>query len=258
METEIVKSQENEVQLFTNEEFGKIRTIILNGEPWFVGKDVAEALGYSNTKDALKKHVFSEDKSVFQRSQFATLEIPNRGMTFVNEAGLYSLIFGSKLEKAKKFKHWVTSEVLPTLRKTGKYEMNSNVDMTAMLDKIAKIDVIYAKLDNLETLLESQKQQKDSMEETLQKQDEKLSTVMENMTLTTVQQGTLQRAVKDRVNFLLGGAHSERYKTYSRLYFANLWNGLKAYFDCGSRWQDLNPKYLDEAVSYVDTWEYVE
>ena len=250
METEIVKSQENEVQLFTNEEFGKIRTVILNGEPWFVAKDVCDILGTTNPTMAM------EGLEDFERAKF---NLGRQGeANIISESGFYTLVLRSRKPIAKPFRIWVTSEVLPTIRKTGKYEMNSNVDMTAMLDKIAKIDVIYAKLNNLETLLESQKEQKDSMEETLQKQDEKLSTVMENMTLTTVQQGTLQRAVKDRVNFLLGGAHSERYKTYSRLYFANLWNGLKAYFDCGSRWQDLNPKYLDEAVSYVDTWEYVE
>lgn len=77
-------TRENEV-IFSKEEFGSIRTVIIDEEPWFNGKDIAEALGYENTKDALKKHVFPEDKRIFQRSQFATLEIPNRGMTFVND-----------------------------------------------------------------------------------------------------------------------------------------------------------------------------
>lgn len=80
------------VVIFSNDEFGKIRTVMVDDEPWFIGKEVAEALGYENTKDAIKKHVFEEDKRVFQRSQFTTLEIPNRGMTFVSESGLYSLI----------------------------------------------------------------------------------------------------------------------------------------------------------------------
>lgn len=100
--------------------------------------------------------------------------------------------------------------------------------------------------------------QLNNVEETLDYQNEKLNAVMDNMTLTTVQQGKLQRAVKDRVNHLLGGAHSQKYKENSKLYFINLWNGLKEHFNCGSRWQDLNPKYFNEAFDYISAWEYVE
>ena len=105
-------------------EFGELRTVEIDGEPWFVGKDVAEALGYSNTKDAITAHVASEDKKLIQRSEITTLEIPNRGMTIINESGLYSLILSSKLPSAKEFKHWVTSEVLPSIRKNGAYIRN--------------------------------------------------------------------------------------------------------------------------------------
>lgn len=118
------------VVIFSNDEFGIIRTVMVDDEPWFIGKEVAEALGYENTKDAIKKHVFEEDKRVFQRSQFTTLEIPNRGMTFVSESGLYSLIFGSKLKSANRFKHWVTSEVLPSIRKHGAYMTNEVIERT--------------------------------------------------------------------------------------------------------------------------------
>lgn len=127
----------NELKIFENKEFGQVRTVIIDGEPWFVGKDVAVALGYKNTKDALLNHVDDEDRRILQRSEIATLEnnlpketfpvefasadIPNRGLTVINESGVYSLIFGSKLPSAKKFKHWVTSEVLPSIRKTGAY-----------------------------------------------------------------------------------------------------------------------------------------
>ena len=112
------------ITTFNNEEFGNVRTLTIDGDPWFVGKDIAECLGYSNTKDALRKHVDSEDK--IMGSQNATPSITdNLGRkqfpTFINESGVYSLIFGSKLESAKKFKKWVTSEVLPSLRKTGTY-----------------------------------------------------------------------------------------------------------------------------------------
>lgn len=108
-----------EVQAFTNPDFGEIRTVTIENEPWFVGKDVAAALGYSNTKDALQKHVDDEDKL---GSQIATSG-QNRNMTIINESGLYCLILSSKLPSAKKFKRWVTSEVLPTLRKTGQYNI---------------------------------------------------------------------------------------------------------------------------------------
>lgn len=110
-----------ELKLFNNPEFGTIRVVTIEGEPWLVGKDVATALGYSNTKDALAAHVDDEDKRVIQRSENTTLEIPNRGLTIINESGLYSLVLSSKLPTAKKFRRWVTSEILPSIRKTGGY-----------------------------------------------------------------------------------------------------------------------------------------
>lgn len=115
----------NELQIFNNEEFGQIRTVTIDNEPWFVGKDVAEALGYKNTKDALATHIESCDKVM--GSQNATPSITDsmgrtQHPTWINESGLYALIFGSKLESAKRFKHWVTSEVLPSIRKTGGYQ----------------------------------------------------------------------------------------------------------------------------------------
>lgn len=113
----------NELQIFSNPEFGTVRTLLIEDEPWAVGKDVAKALGYSNTKDALAKHVDPEDRQVIQRSQITTFAIPPRGMSFINESGMYSLILSSKLPDAKKFKRWVTSEILPTLRRTGRYTM---------------------------------------------------------------------------------------------------------------------------------------
>ena len=110
-----------QVMLFENEEFGQIRSIEIDELPYFVGKDVAEILGYSNPRDALATHVDLEDKKVIQRSENTTLEIPNRGLTIINESGLYSLILSSKLPTVKAFKRWVTSEVLPSIRKTGNY-----------------------------------------------------------------------------------------------------------------------------------------
>lgn len=107
----------NELRVFENTEFGSIRTLEINNEPWFVGKDIAVILGYSNPRDALAKHVDDEDKGV------AKCDTPGgrQDITVINESGLYSLVLSSKLPTAKKFKRWVTSEVLPAIRKTGGY-----------------------------------------------------------------------------------------------------------------------------------------
>lgn len=115
----------NDIQIFTNEEFGEIRTINIYDEPWFVGKDVAEALGYSNSRKALADHVDDEDKKdgVTIRDSIGRDQTP----ILINESGVYSLVFGSKLENAKRFKRWVTSEVLPTIRKTGGYVNNDEL-----------------------------------------------------------------------------------------------------------------------------------
>lgn len=146
-----------ELKIIEDWEFGRIRVVIIDGEPWFVGKDVAEALGYISAKDAIREHVDNEDRQIIQKSQIGTFEtdsnerpiiqkgqnnafevgsneravcqrsrnttfeIPNRGLTVINESGLYSLIMGSRLKDAKRFKRWITSEVLPSIRKTGSY-----------------------------------------------------------------------------------------------------------------------------------------
>ena len=129
----------NELQIFNNPEFGEIRTLERDGEPWFVGKDVAMALGYANTKSALVDHVDTEDKQLIQRGQIATLEIPNRGMTIINESGLYSLVLSSKLPSAKQFK-WVTAEVLPSIRKHGAYMTPETLEQAILNpDTIIKI-----------------------------------------------------------------------------------------------------------------------
>ena len=124
----------NAVQVFENAEFGRVRTIEVKGSPYFVGKDVAEILGYSNPRDALAKHVDDEDKNTVAIRDGIQGK-PN--MTIINESGLYSLILSSKLPTAKKFKRWVTSEVLPAIRKTGSYKSRKD---DAMQEK--RIDIM--------------------------------------------------------------------------------------------------------------------
>ena len=116
--------EQTKLTVFNNEEFGEIRTVIIDNKPWFVGKDVAVSLGYKDTSDALKKHVADEDKLTRCFADSGQ----NRQMYIINESGLYALIFGSKLESAKRFKHWVTSEVLPCIRKNGIYATDNVID----------------------------------------------------------------------------------------------------------------------------------
>lgn len=108
----------NNISTFNNPAFGSVRAVSVNDEPYFVGKDVAEILGYGNPRDALSKHVDSDDKNTVA---FRDGTSGNPKMTIINESGLYSLILSSKLPKAKEFKRWVTAEVLPAIRKTGGY-----------------------------------------------------------------------------------------------------------------------------------------
>ena len=155
------------IEIFKNEEFGSVRVVVIDNDPWFVGRDVAAALGYANTKDALGKHVEAEDKQIIQRSQNATFEIPVRGLTIINESGLYSLMLMSKLPSAKRFKHWITSEVLPSLRANGIYITDPLVKQIA-----EDPDYLYALWDTLKR-----------QNERLQSQDEIISAQSEELDL---------------------------------------------------------------------------
>lgn len=118
----------NDIQIFKNEQFGQVRVITKDGEPWFVAKDIANILGYSNSRKAIYDHVYTEDKGVTKCDTLGG----SQELTTINESGLYSLIFGSKMESAAKFKRWVTSDVLPSIRKHGMYatdELINNPDL---------------------------------------------------------------------------------------------------------------------------------
>ena len=127
----------NDLQLFNNPEFGAVRAVEVDGEPWFVGKDVAQALGYSNPRKALADHVDAEDKGVTK----CYTPGGEQDITTINESGLYSLVLSSKLPGAKKFKRWVTSEVLPTIRKTGGYQLPKDYPsaLRALADTTGKL-----------------------------------------------------------------------------------------------------------------------
>ena len=136
----------NDIQIFSNEQFGQVRVIAKDGEPWFVGKDVAGVLGYSDTNKAISMHVDIEDKLNDKMES----RLGQRGGWLINESGLYSLILGSKLPTAKKFKKWVTSDVLPSIRKHGMYatdELINNPDLLIAAATKIKEEII-AKLES--------------------------------------------------------------------------------------------------------------
>lgn len=147
-----------DLQIFNSPEFGAIRTIEKDGEPWFVGKDVAAALGYKDTVNALKSHVDAEDKGGWQ----ITTQFGERETTIINESGLYSLVLSSKLPNAKKFKRWITSEVIPSIRKHGAYMTPETLE-AAILNPDTMIKLCTALKDEqekrkaLEAQIESQK-----------------------------------------------------------------------------------------------------
>lgn len=128
------------IKIFNNAEFGEIRVMLIDDDPWFVGKDIAVALGYKDTVNALKAHVDEQDKAGWR----ITTQFGEKETTIINESGLYSLIFSSKLESAQRFKHWVTHEVLPSIRKHGMY-MTDNLLETA----IANPDFVIGLIQNM-------------------------------------------------------------------------------------------------------------
>lgn len=218
----------NDLQIFSNEEFGQVRIININGDVWFVGKDVAEALGYSNASKAVFVHVVDEDRILQVIEAHAQNgNVVKTQTALINESGLYALIFGSKLESAKRFKRWVTSEVLPAIRKTGHFEMeNYSPEMQAILMHDKK----------------------------LVKMDERVTTLENTMTIDYAQ----QQALKETVNYIvvdaLGGKGSEAYREISKKVFSECNRDIQRYFHVNSR-NNVPKKRFDDAIEYVQHWQ---
>ena len=147
----------NEIKLFNNPEFGEIRSVQIDGEPWFVGKDIADILGYQNGSRDIQRHVDDEDKLTHRISASGQM----RDVILINESGVYALIFGSKLDKAKAFKHWVTSEVLPQIRQTGGYaappQGDKMLDVQMLNARTANANIYVSLLQHIDTKSESYK-----------------------------------------------------------------------------------------------------
>lgn len=210
----------NELQIFNSEEFGDIRTVTIDNEPWFVGIDVAKSLGYANPKNAVPKHVSEEDKLNTQIEYAGQ----RREVTIINESGLYSLIFGSKLESAKRFKRWVTSEVLPTIRKTGSYRKP--------LTTVEQIQVIATGfLDH----------------------EERLNRLENTMTIDYAQQEAIRDLVSSVVIAHLGGKESNAYKEIGKKVFAECNRDIKTYFTVNAR-NNIPKLRFEESMEYVRNW----
>lgn len=214
----------NQLQIFKNEKFGQMRMMTIDGEPWFVGKDVAAALGYGEGKslnNAVANHVMEEDKGVTE------LMTPGgkQNMTIINESGLYALIFGSKLESAREFKHWVTSEVLPSIRKTGGYQKPlSPVDMMRL--QLGMIDEHEQRIEKLE----------------------------HTMNIDYGQQQVLKKQVNTSVIRALGGSGSKAYQEMSKKVFSECNRDIQDYFGVNSR-NNIPRLRFEEAMDYVKCWE---
>lgn len=233
-----VMEKKPELKLFQNDDFGTIRTVILDGEPWFVAADVCKILEHSNPTIAMNG---LED---FEKTKL-NLGLQGGNTNIISESGFYTLVLRSRKSIAKPFRIWVTSEVLPSIRKTGRYIAPSENKMEAMLsDMNCNMKIVYAQINN--------------MEEMIGEQNSMLERVVDNMTLSTKQQQQMYKAAKDRINYLLNGAHSIEYKKKSKSYFVNLWNSMKSLYNCGSSYKDLNPMYFDEAMEFIKQWEYKE
>ena len=225
-----------EIQIFANDQFGEVRTLNKDGEPWFVGKDVAEILGYGNTKDALLNHVDEEDRAILQKSENATFEIPNRGMTIINESGLYSLVLSSKLPAAKAFKRWITHDVIPSIRKTGGYIARQE-NMTAE-ELMAKALLVAKKtIEEKETQLSQTTAElsKVSVQNAImQPKSDYFDELVERNTLTNFRETANQLGIgqKTLVNFLLDRKFIYRDKKGKIMPYADKNDGLFTVKEC--------------------------
>lgn len=215
----------NELKAFNNPDFGTIRTMELNDEPWFVGRDVAEVLGYSNPNDALKKRVDAEDKGVAKCDTLGGAQ----DLTIINESGLYSLILSSKLPTAKKFKRWITHDVIPSIRKTGGYiagqETMTTEELMAKALMVARKTLARREAELSQTKVENA---------ILQPKADYFDELVERNTLTNFRETAKQLGVKQKslITFLLDRKFIYRDKRGKLLPTAGKSDGLFEVKEC--------------------------
>ena len=208
----------NELQIFNSEEFGDIRTIEINGKPYFVGTDVAKALGYNNPRDAVSRHCKGVVKHDTPTSSGVQL------MSYINEGDLYRLIMKSKLPSAEKFEAWVMDEVLPTIRKTGSYQKPMTIAEQIQLLALGN-----------------------------QNHEERIEKLENTMTIDYGQQKYISDLVSSIVIAHLGGKESNAYKEIGKKVFAECNRDIKAYFDVNAR-NNIPKLRFAEATEYVKNW----
>lgn len=220
----------NELQIFNSEEFGDIRTVTIDNEPWFVGKDVATALGYSNPQKAVRDHISEEDRGVNE------MDTPSgrQNLAIINESGLYALIFGSKLDSAKRFKHWVTSEVLPAIRKTGSYQMPMTTDQKIQLLAQGNVELT----------------------EKIDKVDKDLQEFKQDMPLLALECQRITRAKNQKVVPLMGGKNAPAYKNKSLMHkvYGDIDSQLRREFGVNT-YKAIKRNQCDLAVSIIEAYK---
>lgn len=222
----------NDIQIFNSPEFGEIRTVIIEGELWFAGKDLSSSLGYKDNTSAMR-NVDVDDKRVCPLSTPSGMQ----NMTVVNESGMYALIFGSKLESAKRFKKWVTSEVLPTIHRTGQYgQARLPMTIPEQIQLIAQGHVeLKAEIDSVKEDLEQFKM---------------------NMPILGIEIDRITAAVHNRGINALGGKESNAYNDRSlrgRVY-SDIYRELKRQFGC-TTYKAIRRNQCDHAISVIDEYE---
>ena len=221
----------NDLRIFDSPEFGQVRTMMIDGEPWFVGKDVADILGDADTDQALRKRVDNEDKLTRQIDGGGQ----KRNVTIINESGLYALILSSKLQNAKKFKRWVTAEVLPAIRKTGTY--------TAPLTTEQQIQILAQGNVNLANRIEGV--------------ENKVEILENDMPLYSCEVDEIQGHVKRKAVKVLGGKDSEAYQDASlrASVFKDMYSQLKREYGCVASYKSIKRKYIADVHEFIDGYE---
>lgn len=220
----------NNLQIFSSEEFGEIRTVTIDNEPWFVGIDVAKSLGYANPKNAVPKHVSEEDKLGTQIEYAGQ----RREVTVINESGLYALIFGSKLDSAKRFKHWVTAEVLPSIRKTGSYQKPMTV--AEQIQLLAQGNV--------------------KLEEKIEAVNDDLQEFKKDMPLLALECQKITKAKNQKVVPMLGGKDAPAYKDNSlrQLVYSDIDAQLRREFGVNT-YKAIKRNQCDVAIKIINEYE---
>lgn len=220
-----------DIQIFNSPDFGDIRTVTIDGEPWFVGKDVAEALGYAKPLGAVSTHVEKDDS--LKRGLMDSLGREQETI-FINESGLYALIFGSKLDSAKKFKKWVTSEVLPAIRKNGSYTMPISTNDKIMLLAQGHME-LQQEVDSIKKDMESLKM---------------------DLPILPVEEDRITSAVKRKGLAVMGGKTSNVYrdKSIRRKVYQGIYANLKYNFRIKT-YRALKRSQVDKAIDIINNYQ---